>query len=139
MFGVIKGEIQSSNFEKIKKAVTFAKRIVNKAINEKQNTDWLDKNVSEIIKILDIDSLLTIPVSVAFMKAGMALSEEELLKVLKIISKNKESDLGKIDPTAILRGDDVYEEYKVLLDENKKTENKGLSPEVNWNSNTINK
>ena len=85
MFGVIKGEIPSSNFEKIKKATIFAKKIVSKAINEKQDTDWVDKNVSEIIKILDIDSLLTIPVSLAFMKAGMALSEEELLKVLKIM------------------------------------------------------
>lgn len=130
MFGVIKGEIPSSNFEKIKKATIFAKKIVNKAINEKLDTDWVDKNVSEIIKILDIDSLLTIPVSLAFMKAGMALSEEELLKVLKIISKNKESDLGKVDPAAIVRGDDVYDEYKVLLDENKKTENKGLAPEA---------
>jgi hypothetical protein len=130
MFGVIKGEIPSSNFEKIKKATIFAKKIVSKAINEKQDTDWVDKNVSEIIKILDIDSLLTIPVSLAFMKAGMALSEEELLKVLKIISKNKESDIGKVDPAAIIRGDDVYDEYKVLLDENKKTENKGLAPEA---------
>lgn len=130
MFGAIKGEIPSSNFEKIKKATTFAKKIVSKAINEKQDTDWVDKNVSEIIKILDIDSLLTIPVSLAFMKAGMALSEEELLKVLKIISKNKEGDLGKVDPDAIIRGDDVYDEYKVLLDENRKTENKGLAPEA---------
>ena len=130
MFGVIKGEIPSSNFEKIKKATIFAKKIVSKAITEKQDTDWVDKNVSEIIKILDIDSLLTIPVSLAFMKAGMALSEEELLKVLKIISKNKESDLGKVDPAAIIRGDDVYDEYKVLLDENKKTENKGLATEA---------
>ncbi|HEY5736027.1 MAG TPA: vWA domain-containing protein [Nitrosopumilus sp.] len=130
MFGVIKGEIQSSNFEKIKKATTFAKEIVNKAIDEKRDTSWIEKNVSEIIKILDIDSLLTIPVSLPFMKAGMALSEEELLKVLKIISKNKEGDLGTIDPKSVIRGDDVYDEYKVLLDENKKTENKGLATET---------
>jgi hypothetical protein len=130
MFGAIKGEMQSSNFEKIKKAATFAKRIVNKAIDEKQDTDWVEKNVTEIIKILDIDSLLTIPVSLPFMKAGMALSEEELLKVLKIISKNKEGDLGTIDPKSVIRGDDVYDEYKVLLDENKKTENKGLATET---------
>ena len=32
MFGAIKGEIQSSHFEKIKKASAFAKKIVNKAI-----------------------------------------------------------------------------------------------------------
>lgn len=130
MFGVIKGEIQSSNFEKIKKATTFAKEIVNKAIDENRDTSWIEKNVSEIIKILDIDSLLTIPVSLPFMKAGMALSEEELLKVLKIISKNKEGDLGTMDPKSVIRGDDVYDEYKVLLDENKKTENKGLAVET---------
>ncbi len=64
------------------------------------------------------------------MKAGMALSEEELLKILKIISKNKEGDFGSVDSTAILRGDNVYDEYKVILDENKKMENKGLIPEA---------
>ena len=36
MFGAIKGEMQSSNFEKIKKAATFAKEIVSKAIDKKQ-------------------------------------------------------------------------------------------------------
>lgn len=146
MFGAIKGEIQSSHFEKIKKASAFAKKIVNKAINENQDTDWLEKNTSEIIRILDIDSLLTIPVSLPFMKAGMAMSEEEMLKILKIISKNKEGDFGLVDSSAVLRGDNVYDEYKVLLDENKKMENKGLTPEAiriqipstkNVNENTI--
>jgi hypothetical protein len=130
MFGAIKGEMQSSNFEKIKKAVIFAKKIVKQTIDEKQDTEWVEKNVTEIIKILDIDSLLTIPISLPFMKAGMVLSEEELLKVLKIISKNKEGDLGTVDPSSVIRGDDVYDEYKVLLDENKKTENKGLATET---------
>jgi len=130
MFGAIKGEIQSSQFEQIKKASAFAKKIVNEAIEKNYETEWLEKNVSEIIKILDIDSLLTIPISLSFMKAGMALSEEELLKILKVISKNKEGDFGSVDPTAIVRGDNIYDEYKVLLDENKKTENKGLNPET---------
>ncbi len=130
MFGAIKGEIQSSHFEKIKKAALFAKKSVRKAIDESHDTDWLEKNVSEIVKILDIDSLLTIPVSLPFMKAGMAMSEEELLKILKVISKNKEGDFGSVDPDAISRGENVYDEYKVLLDENKKMENKGLAPEA---------
>ena len=64
------------------------------------------------------------------MKAGMALSEEELRKVLKIIAKNKEGDFGSIDPSSIVKGDDVYEEYKVLINENKKNENKGFSSET---------
>ena len=130
MFGAIKGEIQSSHFEKIKKADVFAKKIIDKAIKENFQTDWLEKNVTEIIKILEIDSLLTIPISLPFMKAGMPLTEEEMLKVLKIISKNKQSDFGSIDPNAVLSGNDVIDEYKVLLDENKKSENKGLIPEA---------
>ena len=129
MFGAIKGEIQSSQFERIKKATMFAKKSVDEAINEHEDTDWLEKKVSEIINILEIDSLLTVPVSLPFMKAGMALSEEEVLKILKIVAKNKEGDFGAVDPNAALRGDDVYNEYQVLLDENKKNENKGLMPE----------
>ncbi|QDI89166.1 VWA domain-containing protein [Candidatus Nitrosopumilus sp. SW] len=130
MFGAIKGEVQSSHFERIRKADAFAKKMVTKAIEENHDTEWLEKNVSEIIKILEIDSLLTIPVSLPFMKAGMPLSEEELLRVLKIVSKNKEDDFGDVDPAAILKGDNVIDEYNVLLDEDKKTENKGLMPEA---------
>ena len=129
MFGAIKGEIQSSNFERIKKATDLGKKVVDKAVQEEKDTEWLEKHVGEIVKILDIDSLLTIPVSLPFMKAGMALTEEELRRVLKVISKNKEGDFGSVDTNAILRGDNVYDEYRVLLDENKKTENKGLAPE----------
>ena len=129
MFGAIKGEIQPSHFERIKEAAMFGKKIVNNAIIEKQNTEWLEKHVSEIIKILDIDSLLTIPISLPFMKAGMALTEEELRRILKVISKNREGDFGRVDTNSILRGDNVYDEYKILLDENKKTENKGFTPE----------
>ena len=130
MFGAIKGEIQSSHFEKIRKADELAKKLVNKAIKENQDTEWLEKNVSEIIKILEIDSLLTIPISLPFMKAGMPLSEQELLKILKVVSKNKEGDFGTVDTSAIIKGENVIDEYKVLIDENKKMENKGLVPEA---------
>jgi len=110
--------------------MNLQKKNVTKAIEKNYDTDWLEKNVSEIVKILEIDSLLTIPVSLPYMKAGMALNKEELLKILKIISKNKEGDFGSANSASILRGDSVYDEYKVLLDENKKMENKGLSPEA---------
>lgn len=128
MFGTIKGEMQPSHFERVKKASDFAKKIVDESIRKKYDTEGLEKKVVEIIKILDIDSLLTIPVSLPFMKVGMALSEEELLKFLTIISKNKEGDFGKIDPKSALSGENIYDEYKVILDEKKKNEKKGLGP-----------
>ncbi|PIW35464.1 MAG: hypothetical protein COW26_04300, partial [Nitrosopumilales archaeon CG15_BIG_FIL_POST_REV_8_21_14_020_33_23] len=114
--------------ERVKNASEFAKKIVDEAIRKKYDTEWLKKKVVEIIKILDIDSLLTIPVSLPFMKVGMALSEEELLKFLTVISKNKEGDFGKINPKSALSGENIYDEYKVILDEKKKSDKKGLEP-----------
>ena len=125
MFGAFKGEVQSSHFARIKKAAEFAKKIVDESLGKKYDTEWLEKKVTEIIKILDIDSLLTIPISLPFMKAGMTISDEELLKFLTVISKNKENNFEKIDPKAVLSGDNIFDEYKVLLDENKKNDKKG--------------
>jgi len=130
MFGAFKGEIQSSHFERVRKASEFAKKIVQEAIEKNHDTNWLEKRISEIIKILDIDSLQTIPVSLPFMRAGMAITEKDILKFLTVVSKNKEGDFGKVDPKAILRGDNVVDEYRVLLEENKKNDNKGISPET---------
>jgi len=50
MFGAIKGEIQESHFEKIKKASTFAKKIVSESIENNQKTSWIEKNVAELLK-----------------------------------------------------------------------------------------
>ena len=130
MFGAFKGEIQSSHFEKIRKASEFAKKIVNTALEKNYDTEYLEKKIAEIIKILDIDSLQTIPISLPFMKPGMAVTEKDILKFLKVVTKNKEGDFGKLDPQAIFRGDNVKDEYRVLLEENKKNENIGISPET---------
>ena len=130
MFGGIKGEIQDSHFEKIQQAVKYANRLLEEAINNNYQTEWIEKKIPEIIKILDIDSLLTIPMSLPWMKQGMALTEEEILQTLIKISKNREGDFGKIDPKVALQGQEMFDEYKTLIDENKKNENKGLGVET---------
>jgi len=129
LFGAIKGEIQASQFDRVKTAVNYSKEILKKAIDEKQETEWLEKKIPEIIKILDIDSLLTIPVALPWMKQGMPLTKEELLRVLIKISKNRESDFGNVDPKSTVRGENIFNEFKVLLDENMKNEGKGLGDE----------
>ena len=129
LFGDIKGEISANQFERIKKATKFAHEILDEAIKNEYDTTWFEKKIPEIIKMLDIDSLLTIPIALPWMKPGMALTEEELMRTLIKISKNREGDFGQVDPKAIIRGENVKGEYKVLLDENKKNENKGLSVE----------
>jgi len=130
LLGDIKGELSPSAFEKVKKANNLALEIVKESIEKKYGTEWLEKRVSEIIKILEIDPLLTIPISIPKISSGMALSEEEFVKTLNKIAKYRENDFGELDPKRISEGNTVFEEFKVLLDEAKRTENKGLSTET---------
>ena len=130
LLGDIKGELSASSFEKIQRACKVAIEAVKEAIEKRYGTDWLEKKVSEIIKILEIDPLLTIPISMPKITSGIAMSEQDFVKTLSKIAKYRESDFGELDPKRIVEGKPVFEEFKVLLEEAKKSENRGLSSEV---------
>ena len=143
VFGAIKGELQASHSDRVARAAEFARGVISQAVAEDRDTDWTEKHVSKIIMMLDIDSLMTIPVSLPFMRAGMALDEKEMSKVLKIVSQHdKKSGLVPVADdsgadsssdeyvSSILHGSDsIYNEYTMLLDENQRAENKGLASE----------
>jgi thioredoxin-related protein len=130
LLGDIKGELSPSVFEKVKKANNLALEIVKESIEKRHDTEWLEKRVPEIIKLLEIDPLLTIPISIPKLSSGMALSEDEFVKTLNKIAKYRESDFGELDAQKISEGKEIFEEFKVLLEEAKRTENKGLSTET---------
>jgi len=130
LLGDIKGELSPKSYEKVQKASMIATQIVKEAIDKKYGTEWVEKKVSEIIKVLEIDPLLTIPISIPKITSGIALTEEEFVKTLGKIAKYRESDFGELDTKRIMEGKPVFEEFKVLLQEAKRTENKGISSEV---------
>ncbi|MGI0046861.1 MAG: VWA domain-containing protein [Nitrosotalea sp.] len=130
LLGDIKGDVQSSSFEKIQKAVRIANEAVKEAVEKEYEIDWLEKKVSEIIKILEIDPLLTIPISIPKITSGIAMSEQDFMKTLNKIAKYRESDFGELDSTKISEGKQVFDEFKVLLEEAKRSENKGLTVEI---------
>lgn len=130
LLGEIKGEVQPSAFEKIQKAAKVANEVVAEAVEKGHGTEWLEKKVSDIVRVLEIDPLLTIPVSLPKITTGIAMTEQDFMKTLGKISKFKESDFGEQDPTKLMEGKQVFEEFKVLLEEAKKSENKGLVTEV---------
>lgn len=129
LFDDIKGEIQSNYFEKVKQASKLAHKLVNEAVENNHSTEWLEKKIPQIIQILDIDSLLTIPIALPFGRHGMALTEEQLIKLLIAMAKKKEGDFGKVDSNAVMKGQNVYDEYSMVLEEHKKNEVKGIGPE----------
>lgn len=126
LFGGIKGEIQDSSLEKIQAACIYADGVLEEATRDGHDTEWVEKKIPEIIRILGIDSLLTIPVSLPWTRRDMALTPEELRQTMIRISKNRYSDFGDVDADAALEGQKVYDEYKTLVDEDKKNSNRGL-------------
>lgn len=130
LLGDIKGELPPSGFEKVQKANALASEAVKEAVEKQYGTDWLEKKVSEIIKILEIDPLLTIPISMPKLSSGIAMTEQEFMRTINKIAKHKESDFGEIDPKKVMEGKQVFEEFRVLLEEARKSENKGLRTEI---------
>ncbi|MEM4391343.1 MAG: VWA domain-containing protein, partial [Candidatus Nitrosotenuis sp.] len=63
LFGDVKGELQPNHAEKIVKASLHAKQIVKEALEKNYGTDFLERKVPEILSILDIDALVTVPIS----------------------------------------------------------------------------
>lgn len=127
LFEDIKGEVQPSNFNKVVKAVKFAKNVLNDSIKNDYDTEWIEKKIPEILKILDVDALISIPISVPLRGPGIAITPKDFIKAMKQVGRSREEDFGKIDPENILQGKAISEEFKVIEEENKKNEKKGLS------------
>jgi len=130
LIGDIKGEIQPSHFEKVTRAVDYAKEILNKAVEKNYDTEWLETKIPQILKILDLDALITIPLSVPKRGPGLMVTEQDLIKALTKAAKHHENDLGKVDSKSALEGKEIFDEYNVLLEENRKNENIGLGTDT---------
>ena len=130
LIGDIKGELQPSHFEKVVRAAEYAKKILDNAIEKNYDTEWLETKIPEILRILDLDALITVPLSVPKRGPGLAVTEQDLVKALSKIAKHRENDLGKVDPKSALEGKEIFDEYNVLLDENRKNENIGLGTDT---------
>ena len=129
IMGDIKGELQPNSFQLAVKATAFAKEILKDAIEKNYDTEWLEKKIPKILAILDIDSLITIPLAVPMKGPGLMATPQDFGNAMKKLSKNREEDLGKVDLKSAQEGEAVLDEYKILMQENRKSETKGLSVE----------
>ena len=130
LFGDIKGEMQPSHFERVKKAVEFAKTILDKAIENSFDTNWIEKSIPKILTMLDIDPLITIPLSVPLKGPGMLVNPQDFEKAVQKVIKNLDTEFGSLDSKNPIEGKDVMQEFRLIKEETKKNENKGLRPET---------
>ena len=127
LFEDIKGQIQPNQFNKVTKAVEFAKRVLNEAIEKRRDTTWIESKIPEILKILDLDALISIPLSVPLKGPGLAITPNDFAKAMKQVTKSRKDDFSKFDSKNVLEGKTVLDEFKIIKTENKKNEKKGLN------------
>ena len=127
LFDDIKGEIQPSQFNKVTKAVELAKHILNEAIEKDHDTVWIESRIPEILKILELDALISIPLSVPLKGPGLAITPNDFAKAMKQVTKSRKDDFSKFDSKNVLEGKTVLDEFKLIKTENKKNEKKGLN------------
>ena len=130
MFGAFRGEVQAGHFQRVARASKAAGQAVRSALDKGLDTDWMEKRAGEIVRILDIDSLQTVPVSLPFIRQDIPVNERDVTRFLKVVRKNREGDFGRTDPAAILAGESVSGEYRTVAEEAVMTERKDSIPGV---------
>ncbi|MFL6403031.1 MAG: VWA domain-containing protein [Nitrososphaeraceae archaeon] len=124
--GYIKGELFGSEFNRVKTSSDFANSIVEQAIKDNQGTNWIEQHIPKLIKMLEIDPLISIPIIAPRTRIGMSINRSDLLKQIESVlnTKYKPDEIDKATKK-VVEGNDVLSEFNTLLNESTKTENKG--------------
>jgi len=143
--GYIKGELYGGENERVIRASDYAQNILteyiknfklnNKTFDQIKDQKWLEYETRQIIKILQVDSLMSVPPIPIIMpksKIGLSMKQEEVLsQIEKLVRiKNKEIEIEKLKKE-IVQGDDINEEFRIIVNESKKNDNKGYESTEN--------
>lgn len=143
--GYIKGELYGGENERVFRASDYAQNILreyvknfklnNKTFDQIKDQKWLEYETRQIIKILQVDSLMSVPPIPIIMpksKIGLSMKQEEVLsQIEKLVRiKTKEIEIEKLKKE-IVQGDDINEEFRIIVNESKKNDNKGYETTEN--------
>lgn len=143
--GYIKGELYGGENERVISASDYAHNILrdyiknfklnNKTFDPIKDQKWLEYETRQIIKILQVDSLMSVPPIPIIMpksKVGLSMKQEEVLsQIEKLVRiKTKEIEIERLKKE-IVQGDDINEEFRTIVNESKKNDNKGFETTEN--------
>jgi hypothetical protein len=127
--GSVKGELFGNDFTKVKRGVDFAMNILNEAIAKNHGTDSIERRIPEILKILELNGLGSLPIIAPSSKFGFGRSIDkknllaEIEKFMKL--RNLEHDQEDRSSKEILEGREVVAEFKALVGESRRSESRG--------------
>jgi hypothetical protein len=131
--GYLKGELFGGELEKVKKAADYAGEIVADAVENGRGTDWIEQHVPKLIKMLELDPLVSIPVLSPRSRMGASLTQSELFKQVEKVVRMRHLKADLQEKTKqVYEGQDVLHEFETLVRESKKTENKGYESLENF-------
>jgi hypothetical protein len=135
--GYLKGELFGGEFDKVKRAADYANEIVKEAIDNNYDTNWIEQHIPKLIKILELDPLVSIPILAPRTRVGASLNQSDMLKQMEKVvrmqyKKKEEEDYVQKKTKDIYEGHDVLQEFEALIKESKKTESKGYESLENF-------
>ena len=135
--GYVKGELFGGEMEKVQKATEYANEIVQEAIAGGRGTEWVEQHIPRLIKMLELDPLVSIPVLAPRTKMGASLTQSDIMKQIeKVVKARKKEKEPEEKAQEIYEGNDVLHEFETLVKESKKTENKGYDSLENFGLST---
>src|ERR687885_486176 len=87
--GYVKGELFGGEFDKVKKAADYADEIVKEAIDNDYSTIWIEQHIPKLIKILELDPLVSIPILAPRTRVCAALNQSDVLKQMEKVVKRR--------------------------------------------------
>ena len=60
------------------------------------------------MKILDLDALITIPLSVPLKGPGIVITPNDFVKAMKQVTKSRKKDFSEVDPENVINGKTYY-------------------------------
>jgi hypothetical protein len=131
--GYIKGELFGGEFDKVKRAADYANEVIKEALDNNYGTEWVEQRIPKLIKMLELDPLVSIPVLAPRTRVGASLNQSDLLKqVEKVVKMRHKKENAEEKTKEIYEGHDVLHEFETLVKESKKTENKGYESLENF-------
>ena len=131
--GYLKGELFGREFDKVKRAADYANEIVKEAIGQQLRHHLVEQHIPKLIKILELDSLVSIPIISPRTRVGASLNQSDTLKqVEKVVQMRHKKDDVQKKTKDVYEGHDVLQEFEALIMESKKTESKGYESLENF-------
>jgi hypothetical protein len=125
--GYVKGELFGSELDRVQKAVNYGNEIVKQAVDNNYDTNWLESHIPKIIKLLQINPLVTVPLAIPKFKIGFNLSPNDLISQIQKITKKKNKDTTENDIELLVKGERLVKEFESIVRESIRSETKGFA------------